>query len=484
MATDFKTAMDEGEKAKAGKAEAKTKKLVGVLTMKIPAIKRVESTEVKEEAMAQAVAAAEDYLAKIGSHLVDLISRARHIRSLGDTERALRREELNDLEAEVLTHLASEEKLFADAARWGYIKALLTVSSPSHPTVKEMISGSKFTSLPGLTALGTGTKDEYILEELAGEAEKGAVTAKLYGVQYRVRTKKDQARWIAETLARLAGDAAKAAKAHYGKESGGLLDQATVKDFQLLASGTPGRYAVEIPDQRDGDKVQPGGTLLAESDGKSVFVLEAVGHFSRVMREIRNAGTRIMVESLSEEKFKAPQRLGQDEFRLSRILHSVVRSGLAIAAENAAKRERSAKFQAECDKEREAYEAEATASAMDWLKNGAVGTALIYLGRKPWVVERREKDKVNRTPHFEVFFLVERLSDDFVRLVKYPERLKPLFRDHFAEPRDPRERFEGLDYPLGAMLKKAYAVVVFGPQGQTNGGDEAPAPEPEPEPES
>ena len=60
-----------------------------------------------------------------------------------------------------------------------------------------------------------------------------------------------------------------------------------------------------------------------------IHMSEAVGHFSRVMGEIIKAEGFVSVDSLSRERVELTKRLPEDAFRRVRILHAVLRRGLA-----------------------------------------------------------------------------------------------------------------------------------------------------------
>lgn len=414
------------------------------LTLRVPTIKKIETTAEKQEVIDKAVQEVQNYLTVIPNHIGDLVSRIRGVRAASPEERAVRADELKALEDETLTHLNSEEELLRDAARRAYAMAMVSTAPPNKRLVMEVVEGGKFSRLPGLIELK--------MLESAGEEVKGVVTVKIYGATYRVNGRREFALKLAEAITAAAARAAEKAREWYKEEVTELRGAATMTVADLLA-GKSGRVFVTVPDIKDNGRFMPGGALLAESDGSKIKVLEARGHFQRVMSEIAEAGRTVPISSLAKERLDLGKRLTEDVFRDCRILHVVLRRGIAEAQKESDRQESILKFQAEADKEREALMAKVTTSAAEWLLANALGSAVIYLGRKPWVVvTSREKE----TLYFEVFFIVERASDG-VRIAEYPERLKPLFGDRFAEFVDPGERFEGLKYPLGSMLRTAYA---------------------------
>lgn len=419
---------------------------VQILNLRIPMIRRVETTAEKREVLDKAVAEVRQYIAAIPDHMSDLVARVETINGVSHEERAIRANEFKELESEVLTHLNSEEEILRSAARWAYAKALVANAKPSRWNVLAVLKGRKLSELPGLINLG-------IAAEVVGEPEKNKASAKIYGATYIFNGRRDEASALAESLKDLATRSAAIAREYWGGVVDGIEDQATEKNPLQLREDVAGRFAISVPDDKSGEKVLLGGILLVESDGKNVKILQAAGHFQRIMEEIRDAGTFVAVSSLSEDRL--PFIPDKELFWRVRILHAVLRRGLEEAEKEAAREKRAADFKAKADTEREALMAKTTVSAAEWLFNGAPGSAVIYLGRKPWMIADRKTK--NETPYFDVFFLVERDGDGKVRLAEYPERLEPLFRSQFSKFVKAGERFEGLKYPLGSMLRITFA---------------------------
>lgn len=336
--------------------------------------------------------------------------------------------------------------MLLEAARWAYAKALVANAKSSRWNILAVLEGRKLSELPGLIKLGMAV-------EVVDEPERNKVNAKIYGVTYIFNGRRDEASALAELLKDLATRAATNARKHWGEVTEGIEGQATEDPLQLLREDAAGRFAISVPDDKIDERFLPGGILLVESDGKNVKILQVAGHFQRTMEELRDAGTFVSVSSLSKDRL--PFIPDKELFWRVRILHAVLRRGLAEAEKEAAREKRTADFKAKADAEREALVTKTTVSPLEWLSTDIAGTTLIYLGRKPWVIiDSKTKEE---TPHFEVFFLVERDTDRKVRILEYPERLKPLFGKRFSEFVTAGERFEGLKYPLGSMLRIAYA---------------------------
>ncbi len=448
MANSMKEAMEramEGKEKVTAMAKVKKAKPKEEVVIRIPTIHRVETTAEKRETIDRAVEEAQQYIAAIPEHMAELVTRIRGIRGASTEEQTIRSKELKQLEDEVLVHLNSEEELLASAARQAYALVMVSTLPPDKRLVIETIEG-RSSRLPGLLQLK-------ILEsvEPVGNA-KNVVAVRVYGGTYKVNGGRDFALQVAEKLSEGAAKATKVLREQYLVAVAERKAQATISVVEFLAK-KPGWAFIDVPDV-NGEKFLPGGGLLVESDGETVKAIDACGHFQRIMTEIAEAEVSIPLEALGSERSEFKRRSPEDEFRC-RVLHSVLRRGIAEAQKEAARQERIAEFQAQVDCERKELEKMATISAADWLLEDAIGTVVIYFGRSPWVITDRSTKR--EKPYFEVFFLVERNAEGEVRIVEYPERLESLFGNRFSEFVDPGERFGGLRYPLAAMLRHAYA---------------------------
>jgi len=279
--------------------------------VRIPTINKVKETA--------AVAEKRQYIVDIPAHVRGLVNRIRHIQMASLEEQAIYSSELKALEDEVLVHLNSDDELLKSAARQAYALAVVSTLPPDKRAVIETIKGND-NRLPGLL-------DLKILEPV-GDA-KNVFTVKVYGDTYKVGGSRDFAMKLAENLSAGAAHAAKAAHELYHSEAEGLKAQATISVAEMLVK-KPGRLFLAVSDLRDGNRFLSGGALLAESDGKAIKVLQARGHFQRTMIEIAEAEIFVFVESLNRERFESGG-LSDEIFRLCRILHAILRRGIAEA---------------------------------------------------------------------------------------------------------------------------------------------------------
>ena len=326
-------AVDAKKAGSAKKREVREVKVVdlkpaGGLTPRVPKINKVEFLVAEQEVISKAVTDARQYLADIPDHMAGLVARIRGIRATSPEEQAIRSSEFKVLEDEVIAHLEVEDELLGGAARQAFATAMVSTLPPDKRIVMETIKGNS-SRLPGLLGLK-------VLELAVGDA-KNAVTVKVYGETYKVNGGRDFATKLIEALSAGATRAAKAAHELFHGQVADLKLQATISVVELLARKS-GIFFLLVPDlKEDGGKFLPGGALLAESDGRMIKAFQARGHFHRIMAEIAEAGAFVPIESLSRERLELTKRLSEDAFRRVRILHAVLRRGIAEARAEAQK---------------------------------------------------------------------------------------------------------------------------------------------------
>ncbi|MBU2081961.1 hypothetical protein KKH14_00855 [Patescibacteria group bacterium] len=309
----LKDAMDGAGKLKT----KKTPTAVKIIDITVPKIKQVRPTAKREE-INRVAEDVRQYLATIPGHMADLVGRVREIHGATIEEWLIRSDELRKLEDEVLSHLNADMGPLLTAARQAYALAMVSTLPADKKAVTETIKGGGKSRLPGLIRAG-------ILEPT--NEPKYDIVVKVYGDSYKIVGGKDFALQIAEGLSDGASKAAKAAHDRYHNAVAEMKSQATISIVQLLAR-RPGKFFLNVSDLKDGEKFLPGGTLIAESDGKAIQVVAAVGHFSRIMEEIRKAVVFTSIDSLSQERLNLVKRLPEDTFRRIRILHAILRRGL------------------------------------------------------------------------------------------------------------------------------------------------------------
>ena len=279
------------------------------LNLRIPLIKKVEETAEQKD-IDRAVVNARQYVADIPGHMRYLVARIQAIQATSSEERAIREKELRELEEEVLAHLDANG-ITGEAARQAYVMAIIATLRSDEPAILAGINGDSH--LPGLLKLGA-------LSEMVDD-RKVATTVKVFGKTYAVNG--GAAMEIANKLRKLVGEA-------YGNKIEAIKAKATISVADLLA-GKSGRAFINAPDGKDGDRFLPGGVLLVQSDGKVVRVLEFLGHFQKIMAEIFEAKTFLMVKSLNESHLILGDKDPKSIRKHLKILHAVLRRGIIEA---------------------------------------------------------------------------------------------------------------------------------------------------------
>ena len=312
--------MNSIKEAIEGAGELKRKKIPAVkaIDISVPKIKQVRATAKREE-INRVAEDVRQYLATILGHMADLVGRIREIQVAPYEKWILQVDELRKLEDEVLSHLNADKGPLLTAACQAYALAMVSTLPLDKKAIVETIKGGGKSRLPGLIRAG-------ILEPT--KEPKYDIIVKVYGDSYKVVGGREFAIHIAESLSDKAGKAAKAAYDQYHSAVAELKSQAVISIVELLAR-KPGKFFLNVPDVKDEEKFLPGGALLAESNGKTVQVIQSVGHFKRIMEEIAKAVTFIFIESLSQDRLNLAKRLPEDAFRRIRILHAILRRGLA-----------------------------------------------------------------------------------------------------------------------------------------------------------
>ena len=217
-----------------------------------------------------------------------------------------------------------------------------------------------------------------------------------------------------------------------------------------LAASKPGHLILNVPDGFRNGKVFGGGFVLLLSDGETVEVIDAIGHFQNCVLKLRDAGRKLPLKSLTEATFRwtrtnltetmlpaAYQRFKkkqEEEQKDLNVLHSILRRGIEM---DAVKQEQ---------EEKRAKEAE-------WLLDSKVGAVEIFW--QEWEDRQPGRPVVKYSP---VKGVMERRQDGWIRLASYEPELEPLFGDKFKEWMNPEERFQRIPSPLGKLLRILYSA--------------------------
>jgi len=465
----------------------------------LPDFEEVRSTREESARMARETEAAIlAYLGKLEVHISDLVTLVRSVESeSSETLRELRNaKEKAPAELNLLKHVANgwedmpsltpEQRLLRDtrkdaeaAAR--YVYALAMAKAPLKKWQAESLiwgGDKRKSSLPGLVEANFGLirliiKDGArppegiaFVEEVA-VPKGGAVTVELGHDSFLVLPgrKREEAVKLAEALKK-SYDAAVQAGRDYFNELLAKLREVAKPDVTLLQLGDfePGSALFSVPPKVVPGRDRPlgGGYLAVQSNGKVVKAVGGVGHLQKIVHEMVVAEVAIPVEAIHKPGFFF--KGNYDTVRLQRILHDMVVRALPLVEAEAKKKASATDFHKSCDAELEVLKAEATTSDVDALHKDVKGMAAISL--PSWTVGEKK--------YARCMGLVE-FRPGTVRLVKYPERLSGLFGTKFAQPMEVGEKFSGVPYPLGQILRNVFSATLNGRSTTMSVGGQKPS---------
>lgn len=186
-----------------------------------------------------------------------------------------------------------------------------------------------------------------------------------------------------------------------------------------------------------------GGNIRIRVCNSVIVPVDVVGRCERVVRQLIDGGVELPIKALTQERVELKQRLGRDTFMAVLIFRSLILRGLKYEAEIRSKRE-----------EVKAIEAKATLSPIEFVAEGKPGDSYLYL-KGGWVVGQGENEK----RYLQVGFLTHRDEDGNVHVVETLNACADLFGEECRTPKLAGEKYEGLNYPLGHILRKLFAIM-------------------------
>ena len=105
---------------------------------------------------------------------------------------------------------------------------------------------------------------------------------------------------------------------------------ADISVAELLAH-KPGKAFLPVPDVDNGRRFLPGGVMLVESNGRVAKAVKASGGFQKIMEEIIKEEVFMPIYVLAFRNLNKPDKMSDEKFRLARILHAILRRGVAEA---------------------------------------------------------------------------------------------------------------------------------------------------------
>ena len=240
------------------------------------------------------------------------------------------------------------------------------------------------------------------------------------------------------------------ANASAAEEAISRLREGTTGSFLDVLRGG-GETVVFIPGNRVGERYYGGGHIRIRVDGGKIIPVNAVGKCRGTVAEAVELGIRIPVSTLGKERLELSVRLDESKFKVALTLFFFLNRGYQLALENAERSARIAKMREK-----------ATISGVEFVVDGKPGTAYLFM-RDGW----KAGDKFFRY----VAFLAERDVEGNIRVVETLTECGELFGGSSREWKPAGDRFSGLGYPLGSVLRTLFATMVRGrprPNGETS----------------
>jgi len=235
-------------------------------------------------------------------------------------------------------------------------------------------------------------------------------------------------------------------RAKWRETTESLLEQSELSLKEFL-EGTPGKFALRVPPEQiinysTGEPTgfwRPGGTLLVESDGKVIRPLAAAGRIEAGVKEAKELGVYLFLNTLAHTSPPRPKALGPERQRKISLLWYLLQRGIKALEQ----KERLLFL-------RERFKEKATVSPEEFFLQGEPGLcAAEFRGR--W--RTPEGEQINN-----VFFLVQReihQGHKYLTLKKIPPHLKKLL-NHCLKTHPEGEKFQGVDQPLGTILRAIF----------------------------
>ncbi|MDO8436247.1 MAG: hypothetical protein Q7S82_02580 [bacterium] len=231
-----------------------------------------------------------------------------------------------------------------------------------------------------------------------------------------------------------------------------LARQATISMTEFLA-GNPGRVYVVVPpveetNSRDGQRFwRAGGGLLLESNGQDVAPLGASGGIELAIQEAMKLRVHLKVYTLDWDM--APKVPGLDLERGKKV--QLLWYLIARAKEAVVKT-------AEAQVNRAQLSERATVSAEEWFLRREAGACSVNF--PVWEVKDSEGNTTQRIR--DLLLLLERQTDGTiaVRDIQSANPFNDIFASCMGEYVVTGERYEGVPYPLRAILQAGYGLTL------------------------
>lgn len=313
---------------------------------------------------------------------------------------------------------------------------------------------------------------ENLLEELAKKGQLQLIPEeetegdgfKAYGKIYTAPTnagfEEPEVKEVRKTMSGLLSRVFEETGKKHAEKAKDLRGQGSLLSQEFLA-GKPGKYVLEVPAEKtvfNGRELwRGGGTLLVETDGEDVFPLDASGSIEGAMKKAKDLGVFLKFYTLERDRPPIVPNLDPERGKKVQLLWYLIKR--ASRAE-----EKSARLV----KAKEALISRVTVSCQEFFLEQKPGICLAEF-RGTW-----QNPDGNPGPA-DFLFLVERTKEEeggaeklYVRIVdveELPNQLNGFFAQCLDKYVEKGNKFEGLPYPLRAVLMAIYGQVLKASQG-------------------
>ena len=448
--------------------------------LKLPTLKKVVTVAEKKETVAE--------LNKWSAELAETMSHnikemwgfitGDDGRPATDSQRNTYRGEFQEVREAVEAAVFVENDAARKSAREAYVLALVEHCPVQRWALNAVLRGPSLTAqetLPGIegceiTVEVTEKKAKaarVVKVPVVKKIDKGLETDAptfLFGDNcYEVTPHLRSAKRIAQIFAAKAESVHRDAGDHFQAEEKRVRAHATTPCTikEVVEDNRPGTVVLEISSRskEQGGFYHPGGIAAFHSDGNTIKVVDAAGHFKQRLEEIRQRDRALPLQTLKAEKFDPGRRMPKDLYQDLWYLHGILIDGINDARAKEAREEKHEAFRAECDEETnellevlkklEPPQLDPETFCDD--KKNEPGIGLLDLTdtkSRCWKHRDAKGNVIERV--FFVKFLMERNDKNQKKIAALPERLKkcPLFENpalfNFADA-------DKLSYPLSAM---------------------------------
>lgn len=305
-----------------------------------------------------------------------------------------------------------------------------------------------------LTFLGRLVNEGYLKEEPTGPL-KGY--GKTYAISENSRFGDEEVEEVKKLLSVLFSRVYAEVGKTRAQKAQALKDRATITRQELFA-GQPGFAVLEVPAQEVVQNGQTrwrgGGVLLVHSNGQSIFPREASGAIEAAIQEAKELRVSLLVKSLAQQSPPFDQRLPLDQNKKAQFLWYILK--------------RTFRAEEEAEKIRTSWEqldAEATISPKEFFLERQPGICLVEF-QGVWRTPTPDGRTAQEIPH--LFFLIERRRIEeegtAIQIVKVPDHLGAFFASCMGKYTEGPPKFEGLQYPLNAVLQAVHGQVFHASQ--------------------